>query len=114
MGSLAVTVANTIRDNMQKDTKERNEKNKARMEANQNKNKVTRRCWKCNVMGHIPADNVCKPEDIAVEDGERNRSYNPVDTTCAQPKERAPQRPEKIENERPTLTNEVLVADPMF
>ena len=91
MSTLAVTVANTIRDNMQKDAKERNEKNKAKMEANQNKNKATRRCWKCNVMGHIPANNVCKPKDIAAEDGERNQPHNPADISCAQPRERAQQ-----------------------
>ena len=110
MGSLAVTVANTIRDNMQKDTKEQNEKKKARMEANQNKNKVTRRCWKCNVMGHIPADHVCKPEDIAAEDGKRSQPHNPVDIPCAQPSGRRLPRPEKIESEQPALTNEALMA----
>ena len=110
MSALAMTVANQIQDNMRRDAKEQNKKNKAKMEANHNKNKATRRCWKCNVMGHIPADNVCKPEDIAVEDGKRSQPHNPADISCAQPSGRRLPRPEKIESEQPALTNEALMA----
>ena len=110
MSTLAVTVANQIADNMRKEAKERNEKNKLKMEANQNKNKATRRCWKCNVMGHIPADNVCKPEDVAAEDGERNQPHNHTDTSFAQPRERKQLSSDKSPKEQTTSTNDALVA----